>query len=304
MKITIAGANSFIGKRLVAIAEQERDTLGALEIVAVIRKGSPYRGILDTYRNVEIVECNMEDYSHLGDLTGKGDCFIDLAWNGSRGTTRQDHELQKFDYESSMAAMKSMAETGYKTLVSSGSQAEYGIFSDVITEETPCNPNTEYGKYKLQIFHETTELARSYGCRFIEPRYFSLYGPGDYEKTLIMTCIKKMLHDENVELNDCTQIWDYMYVDDAIRALIGLCQNEKASGVFNFATGKHKMIREFVMDIHEALNSRSKVEFGEANYNGLIINLMPNIKKLEIYTKWAPTTTFTDGIKLTAESFG
>jgi len=247
----------------------------------------------------------MEEYGKIGEMTGVGDCFIDLSWTGSRGEARLDHELQKFDYECTMAAMRSMADAGYKILVSAGSQAEYGLCSGVITEGTPCNPNTEYGKFKLNIYEETKELCERRGIRFIEPRYFSLYGPGDYDKSLIMSCIKKMLKNVDVDLNECTQIWDYMYIDDAVKALLKLCESDKTKGVFNFATGNHRMVREFVLDIKTALNSESKVTFGSPmnDFNSLIINIRPSIEKLKSSAdSWTATTSFIDGITKTAQS--
>ncbi len=293
MKITIAGANSFIGKRMVAIAKNQPD----IELILVVRPGSS----IECPEGMKVVNCNMEDYEQLGSLAGDGDVFIDLPWFGSRGADRQNPEMQKFNYECNMAAMKSMAEAGYKVLISAGSQAEYGQCLGYISEETPLNANTEYGKYKVQIFHETTELAKRFGIRFIEPRYFSLYGPGDYEKTLIMSCIDKMKRNVDVDLNECTQLWDYLYVDDAVDGVYALCRNEKAEGAYNFATGHYRRLKDFVMDVKEAIGSQSKVQFGVVEYNGLYIDLQPVVDRLKRDAGWEYKTSFIDGIKKTAE---
>ena len=280
MKITIAGANCFIGKRFLALAEKNEN----IEITAVARKGALHKEILKkNSKIVRILECDMKDYHKLGSLTGEGECFIDLSWSGTRGMDRQNSELQKENYKYNVAAMQSMAENGYKVLVSAGSLAEYGVCASVITEDTLLNPNTEYGKYKVQLFYETEEMSKRYNIRFIEPRYFSLYGPGDYEKTLIMSCIEKMLKDEKCELNDCTQLWDYLYVDDAVEALYRLCVNPKANGAYNFATGEHRMIKDYVMEIHNALRSKSEIVFGspKSDFKGQIINLAPSVEKLK-----------------------
>ncbi|MBO4845820.1 MAG: NAD-dependent epimerase/dehydratase family protein [Lachnospiraceae bacterium] len=292
MKVTIAGANSFIGKRMVAIAKNQPD----IELILIVRPGSS----VECPEGAKIITCNMEDYEQLGNIAGNGDVFIDLPWLGSRGADRQNPEMQKFNYECNMAAMKSMADAGYKVLISAGSQAEYGQCHGYISEETPLNANTEYGKYKVQIFRETTELAEKYGIRFIEPRYFSLYGPGDYEKTLIMSCIDKMKRNVDVDLNECTQLWDYLYVDDAVEGVFSLCRNEKAEGAYNFATGHYRQLKDFVMDIHEAIGSQSRVRFGVVEYNGLYIDLQPVVDRLKTDAAWEYRTSFIDGIKKAA----
>ena len=289
MKLTIAGANSFIGKRMVAIAKDQKD----IELTLVIRDGS----FMECPRGAKIIHCDMENYAQLGQLTGSGDIFIDLPWLGSRGADRQNSELQKFNYDCNMAAMRSMADVGYKVLFSAGSQAEYGQCHGFITEDTPLNANTEYGKYKVEIFNRTTELAKEYGIRFIEPRYFSLYGEGDYEKTLIMSCIEKMKKGLDVDLNECTQLWDYLYVDDAVEGILKLCRNEFAEGAYNFATGQYRQLKDYVMDIHAALNSKSRVRFGVVEYNGLYIDLQPVVDKLKKDADWEYKTSFINGIK-------
>ncbi len=292
MRLTIAGANSFIGKRMVAIAKNQPD----IELTLVIKPGSR----IDCPDGARIVECNMEDYKELGHLSGHGDVFIDLPWLGSRGADRQNHEMQRFNYECNMSAMKSMVEAGYMVLVSAGSQAEYGQCHGFISEETPLNANTEYGKYKVQIFNEATELSQKNGIRFIEPRFFSLYGPGDYEKTLIMSCINKMKNNEDVNLNDCTQLWDYLYVDDAVEGVLTLCKNINAKGAYNFATGHCRKLKDYVMDIYTALESKSQVRFGVIEYTGLYIDLQPVVDKLKNEAGWDYKTNFIDGIKKTA----
>lgn len=292
MRITIAGATSFIGRRMTAIAGIRPD----IDLTLVVRAGSR----IDAPSNAKIVECGMEDYKELGKLAGEGDVFIDLPWLGSRGADRQEPELQKFNYKCNLAAMESMAEAGYKVLVSAGSQAEYGQCHGLITEQTPLNANTEYGKYKVRLFHDTAKLAEDHGIRFIEPRYFSLYGPGDYEKTLIMSVISKMKDNRDVDLNECTQLWDYLYVDDAVEGVLKLCANKDAKGAYNFATGHYRQLKDFVLDIKEALNSKSNVRFGVVEYKGLYIDLMPVIDRLKKDAGWEYKTSFIDGIKKTA----
>jgi len=300
MKITIAGGSSFIGKRLIPILVQQ----GKHEITVVIRESSDYHKALRNFKNITVVRSEMDNYHQLGKIVKSGDCFINLSWFGSRGNSRMDHEIQRYNYLCTMDAMRSMADNGYKILVSSGSQAEYGQINDVITETTIPSPNTEYGQYKLKIFEETSELSSSYGCRFLEPRYFSLYGPGDYKKTLIMSCLIKMLKNEDIILNSCLQLWDYLFVDDAVNGLIRLIENKEASGAFNFASGNSFTIRDYIQEMEGILNSKSHVVFDSSkDFEGQIINLRADTSHLLKYADgWKPSTSFQEGITITANS--
>lgn len=301
MVFVIAGANSFLGKRMVKLLASNNEHV----VIAVVRVGSKSKEFFSMYDNTKVIECNMDDYDKLGVLAGKGDVFINFTWDGSRGEARMNSKLQEYNYLCSISAAKSMLDNGYNILVSAGSQAEYGQIDDIITEETIPRPNTEYGKYKLRIFEELSHLADRYGIRFIEPRYFSLYGPGDYEKTLIMSCIRKMLINEEIVLNPCTQIWDYLYVDDACKALLCLIENKKSFGIYNFASGLFRPLRSYILDIKNALGSNSKVTFGNPDlYNGQIINLQPRIDKLlEDTNGWQPRIPFETGVKEIARDY-
>ena len=225
MKIAIAGASCFIGKRLVQ-ASINKDW----EVVAVVREGSREIPYLSSLPNVSVVQCNMDDYGSLGSMTGAVDCFVYLTWDGTRGEARNDYERQKHNYECGMAAVRSVLDAGCGRVITAGSQAEYGLNGVVITEDMECRPNTQYGIWKLKFFEDAMEMCSMAGVHLKEPRFFSLYGPDDYDKTLIISMIDNMLHNRRCEMTECVQMWDYLYIDDAIAALMLLCEQDCADG--------------------------------------------------------------------------
>ena len=101
MKICITAANCFIGLPLVKKAAE----LG-WEVVAVVRVGNKKKDYIETIQNTRVIELNLEDYDRLGELVGPVDCAVLLTWNGTRGNTRLDDELQKTNYENNMKAVK------------------------------------------------------------------------------------------------------------------------------------------------------------------------------------------------------
>ena len=219
MRVCITGANCFIGFPLVKKASE----LG-WDVIAVIRRGNKCKLQLEQIKNVTVIELNLEEYVHLGKMTGYVDCLVMLAWGGVRGELRNDAVLQRSNYEYCLAGINSIIEYGCKRVLTAGSQAEYGIVNGIINEETPCNPVNEYGKYKLELYKSVSNICRKKEITHIEPRIFSIYGPGDYEGSLIMSIINKMRNNEVCELTQCTQVWDYLYIDDAVEALSILCQ--------------------------------------------------------------------------------
>ena len=293
MKIAIAGASCFIGKILVQAAVDK-----AWEVVAVVREGSREIPYLSSLPNVSVVQCNMDDYGSLGSMTGAVDCFVYLTWDGTRGEARNDCERQKHNYDCGMLAAKSVLDAGCKSVITAGSQAEYGLNGVVITEDMECRPNTQYGIWKLKFFEDAMEMCRIAGVHLKEPRFFSLYGPDDYDKTLIISMIDNMLHNRRCEMTECVQMWDYLYIDDAIAALMLLCEQDCADGAYNFGSGDTRMLRDYVEELKEILGSSSELAYGAVPYPPTgMVSIQPDIKKLCQETGWSPKISFRDGEK-------
>lgn len=299
MKICITAANCFIGLPLV----KKTSYLG-WNVTAVVRVGNKQKEYIASIPNVKVIELNLEDYGKLGSLVGPVDCAALLTWNGTRGQTRLDEKLQERNYFYNMEAVKSLIEHGCKRILTAGSQAEYGICNDVITEETKCNPNTAYGRYKVRLFEEASKFCYEQGVSLKEPRFFSLYGPGDYENTLIMSNINKMLTNDECNMTSCTQMWDYLYIDDAISGIIKLCYEECEDGAYNFGSGDCRPLKEFVDEMKRVLQSKSELNFGAVPYTAAgVVNIQPNIDRLK-NTGWKPKVSFSQGIENIVKALG
>lgn len=295
MRLVISGATSMIGAAL-ANKLLENDH----EVVAVVRPNTKKTETLKKSPNLSIVECNMKDYAKLnGLIQGNIDAAISTAWNGTRGADRNNKELQEENYKCSIAFLEEMIDKGCKKFLTAGSQAEYGLWdkNEKLNEDVIPNPNTEYGKYKLKFYEYAKDYCKSKGCMLIEPRFFSLYGPKDYEGTLIISTLKKMLENKPCELTKCIQFWDFLYIDDAIEGLMLLLEKDVSEGIYNFGSGYSVPLKNFILKMKEICNSSSELKFGNICYpDSGIVNVNPSINKLESYG-WKTKISFEDGIK-------
>ncbi len=291
-RIIITGATGFIGVFL--IKEWLKQTC---EIYAVIRPGSEKKKRIPQSERVHIVELSIDEYDKIPEVITKGDLFYHLAWEGTRAPLRDDYEIQIRNYNATVAAFQAARDVGCKLFVGSGSQAEYGKMSGVVDENSPCFPDTAYGKEKLHAFNSLADMAERMGIRLVWPRLFSVYGPYDYPGTLIMTCIYKMMRNEEVDISKGDQLWDYLYVEDAAQALVMMANCNSTSGVYIVASGYQRPLREYVLAIRNITGSNSCLRFGNSiDYEKEKINLMPDPSKLK-KLGWKPNTTFQDGIR-------
>lgn len=293
MRICVAGADCFVGIPLVnAFANTGND------VVAVVRKDSINGLLFGQSDNLTILPLDFATYEKLGETIGKVDCLVVLTWIGTRGEARQNKELQEENYSKISSAIKSVIANGCKKVLTAGSQAEYGLCSDIISENTPCNPNTEYGKYKLKLFNDMRAYCIQKDVSYKEPRFFSLYGPGDYPGTLIMSTIQKMLKNEDCSFTESIQLWDYLYVDDAVDAVVKMCLFECEDGAYNVGSGDCRQLKKYIEELKSILGSKSRLLFGAIPYSSAgIININPNISKLKKELSWSPNYSFKKGIK-------
>lgn len=293
MRVVVTGATSFIGKKFVLSAVK----IG-WDVVAVVRRNSSKLSELKTISRLNIVELNMNEYAQIGEMTGKCDCFVHFAWNGTRGQERNDQILQEANYENSIEAIRSMIGAGCKRIITAGSQAEYGYCGGVITEETECHPNTQYGIYKLKVFDTVKKFCEDNNVSYKEPRFFSLYGPGDYDKTLIMSLISTMKKNEPCDLTECVQMWDFLYIDDAIDAVIKLCEQECPDGAYNLGSGDVRMLKQYVEEMKEILYSSSQLNYGTISYPETgMVSIFPSVEKIKREISWQPKVSFREGIE-------
>lgn len=296
MRIVISGATSMIGSALV-----NRLTKQNHEVIAIVRNNCSKLELLNNNSKLTIIECDMNRFKQLVLLINKPvDVAFAFAWDGTRGGARNDSELQKYNYYNCVDFLQATLNLGCKKFFTAGSQAEYGICTskDKVTEEYITVPNTEYGIYKLKFYKYAKSFCEQNNCVLIEPRFFSLYGPKDYAGTLIMSTINKMINNEVCELTECIQLWDFLYIDDAIDGLIMLMNNKEAYGVYNFGSGYSKPLKYYIEKMKIIMNSTSELKYGMIPYpNTGIVNVNPNVNKLK-KIGWIPKISFEEGIEI------
>lgn len=295
MRIVVSGATSMIGASLVnRLVGQGHD------VIAIVRNECTKLDVLKADEHLKIINCDMQAYDKLDSIIKqKIDVAVALAWNGTRGNLRNDESLQLENFQNNKKYLQAMIRLKCKKFFTAGSQAEYGVWTEKekITEDVSPNPNTEYGKYKLRFYEYAKSYCSMHDCDLVEPRFFSLYGPDDFQGTLIISMLKKMLANEPCDLTECIQQWDFLYIDDAIDALCMLIESKTSNGIYNFGSGHSAMLKDYIEIMMQITNSKSELNYGAVPYPKTgIVNVNPDIEKLK-KTGWTAHVTFEEGIR-------
>ena len=293
--VIVTGATSFIGVHI--IKEYLKNNC---PVIAVVRPNSKNLDRLPKNNLLTIVEIYIEKIETIIEKIEieKIDIFYHLAWEGVRIPYRDDKILQKKNYTYAVNAMKVAIKLGCNTFIGAGSQAEYGKCVGKIDENYPTKPVNEYGKAKLKVYETLRKMAKENNIKFIWARIFSVYGIYDYKETMIMSTLAKMIKNESIQLTQCVQSWDYIYVEDLARAMYLLANTSCMDGIYNIASGESRLLKEFVIDMKDICKSSSKLEFGAIPYsNEGVMNFEPIVDKLKQNLGWSCKVNFQEGIK-------
>ena len=293
MKFVITGATSFIGLELT-----EYLLANGHSVIAVCRPNS--KGLSSIPNGVEIVSSEMSDYGNLHKEISTADVFINLAWGGTGHDGRNVVDVQNDNITYTTAAMFAADKIGCKLFVEAGSQAEYGSTIEPQSEDSVCNPFSEYGKAKLKVKEELFKISEQIGIKYIHLRIFSIFGENDHPWTLVMSAIDKMLKNEQVDLSPCTQNWNFVYVKDSVKIITKLCDyairtNGFTHEVYNIASRDTRILKDFVEEMKAITKSKSVLNYGSITPSNSV-SLQPVISKMESATGIYEYTQFADVI--------
>lgn len=309
MKIVATGATSFVGSGAVkALLERGH------KVYAVLRKGSSKADRLlingAMPENLVILEEDLGSLERLAEqIPEPCDVFLHMGWKGAGSDSRSAAAIQEENAKDSLNAVQAAKALGCRRFVFTGSQAEYGVHDALMNEETGCRPTSPYGEAKLKVRIEAEALCRKLSMDYGHARIFSTYGIDDHPWSLLSTCVNTFLSGGVMEMGACTQDWNFMYIDDAGRAVAMLCEYQKSlmeqGCVYNLGGPMDETgpLKHFVETVYEMCGRKGSCVYGvrKPNAEG-VVNLIPDLTKMKRVIGWEPRVRFRDGMARVIES--
>lgn len=122
---------------------------------------------------------------------------------------------------------------------------------------------------------------------------------GEKSERFLNNTLKKMIQNENIPLTHGKQLYDFIYVTDAVKEIILVAEKEEEMQNYYIGNRNLRPLKEFVIEMKEVLNSKSDLEFGKIPFNGRELDYS-NIN-MQWFEKWnyIPEVSFKEGILLT-----
>ena len=277
-KILITGIYGFLGKHLAIKLHDNNEIIG----INLPNKSKNLQKELD---NITIIEGDVSENNTLEKINSDIDLILHFGSPTSVILFKQDPTRH---FNNTVNGMKNILEfakkNSIKKLIYPSSASVYAKNSLPHTENIIPKPSNPYGSAKV----ECENLAHSYNdtVNSIGLRIFAVYGPGEETKQNLSSVINLFLGDvknsrKPVIFGDGTQTRDFIYVDDAISAIINSTELPQ-QGIINVGSGISTSFNLVIEKIGNIVEKKIKPVYvkKESNY----------VEKLQADTKLMEST--------------
>lgn len=301
MRVVITGPTGAIGHALIEQCIKNGD-----EVLAICRKGSSRIKTLPQDSKVSVLELSLCDYEeYIKEAVSPDvsyDVFYHFAWESTTGASRNDTDSQSLNIRYALSAVKLAGFFGCKTFIGAGSQAEYGRVEGSLKPDTPAFPENGYGIAKLCAGQLTRILCGQLGIKHIWTRILSVYGPFDGEKTMVISSLRKMIKGEESLFTKGEQEWDYLFSEDAAKAMYLIAQKGIGNKIYVIGSGKTRKLMDYINVMDLKVNPAVHPVLGAIPYSDKqVMYLCADISELTKDTGFVPAVDFEEGIEKTVQ---
>ncbi|WP_323688511.1 NAD-dependent epimerase/dehydratase family protein [Rhizobium sp. AN83] len=301
MRCLVLGGGGFLGKNLVDSLETKGYFVRSFDRALNEKRGGA---------SEEKSASNVEHFS--GNFLARSD--IEAALNGidvcfhliSTTIASTSNANPTFDVETNLLgtlqSLKCAVKSGVKRIVfiSSGGTV-YGVPKTIpISEEHSTYPTSSYGITKLAI-EKYLDLYRSlHGLEYVTLRLANPYGVGqrlDAQQGAIAVFLARALRGEEISIwGDGSVIRDYIYVDDAIDAMVRSADvNIQGGCVVNIGAGVGYSINEILSAIEKVTGRRTNKKYVEGRTYDVPANVL-DISAAARLLGWTPKISLEEGL--------
>jgi dTDP-glucose 4,6-dehydratase len=186
-----------------------------------------------------------------------------------------------------------------------GSLGETGLF----TETTPYSPRSPYSASKAGSDHLVSAWGHTYGLPVLITNCSNNYGPYHYPEKLIPLIVINALAGASLPVyGNGTQIRDWLYVDDHVRALQAVFEKGRPGETYNVGGGAERRNIDVVETLcaildemeprHDGMSYKTQISF-VTDRPGHDQRYAIDAQKIRRELDWAPDETFESGLRRT-----
>lgn len=250
MRILVTGANGYLGQGIVS----KLCDMG-IEVVATDICGDN----IDSRANT--VTCDLFGVEDVKKVFGEIDVVLHLAWRDGfiHNSTRHIEDLPCH-----YSLLCKLIDAGAKKVCVMGTMHEIGFFEGSIDENTPCNPQNNYGIAKDALRKFVKHLCKTKGVDFQWLRGYYIVGNSKFGSSIFSKITAA--ESDGKELFPFTtgqNQYDFLdYIDFCKQVALAVSQ-DKVNGIINICSGKPEKLCDRVERFIKENNYKIKLEYGK-----------------------------------------
>lgn len=191
------------------------------------------------------------------------------------------------------------------------SRLVYGKPTELPIKEThQLKPISDYAKNKVLAENLCEEYNKKYNINSVILRMPQPYGPRQQVKHHVGISgylIRKALQGDIITIfGDGSQLRDYPYIEDIVKAIIKICKSNKTNNkIYNLGSGTGFRFKDFVNLIIKITGTgkTENIPFPEEHLKYETGSIVLDITKIKNDIKWQPETTLEQGLKKTVDYY-
>lgn len=286
----VYGADGFIGRALVKeLLAQEYLVFG------VVR--NPERFHRTNHERLHIVlEQELEGCRNL--FSENNSICFNLSWQGTAGEQRGDYKVQLNNVERHLNIMEKMADYQVGCLVGASSISEMEAALYMGQDEILAGGRFIYSTAKLTMDYMSRVVSNRRGIKYVNALIGNVYGEGGSEQLILNSTIIKMLRQEETKFTDGVQWYDFVYIEDAVKALVAAGERGRRNTSYYAGSGSPRRLKEYLEIIGGIINPSADMGFGKlASDNKGLPREAFSIQKLTKDTGFTPAWDYEEAVK-------
>ena len=304
MNIIILGAAGFIGTNIaLKLLKDESNKITLVDTNKKFFCSFNY----DEYSNVNIVESQFDGTTDFDKLLDGQDVVYHL-FSTIIPTNSNQHIPHEFESNivPTLHMLDSCVRVSIKKIVflSSGGTVYGKELNCPLNEEMALKPITSYGIQKATIERLLYLYRYMYNLDYRIIRLSNPYGPyqrPDGQLGVVTTFTYKALANENIIVyGDGSVIRDFIYIDDAVKAIINIVNGESCHRTFNVGCGYGTSIKIVIETLERVMDKKINTKYTAARKVDVPVNFLDISRYEKEYGSLNPIT-LDEGIRRTTE---
>lgn len=301
--LAIWGANGFIGRHLVR-ALSESGPEQALKLFARDFQGFPFA-------LPENAECHERDFtdpqSYIDRIVDCQTLVLLTSSSGSRSNKdRPEREIEQnvHPYDNLFTALSTRKnEIEHIIYLSSGGTVYGNAGNTPISEETPLNPISPYGKAKCTIEQRLMDFSQQSGIAYTILRVANPVGIWTKKPNLVSAALNSAITGQPLDVyGDGSNIRDYFDVTELAQCIAMTVKNQQAHNqIFNVGSGQGHAVNHVVRLVEEISGKQVKTNTLPPNKTDVRYNVL-DCNRIEKAMGWKAVNTLDKIIKSMLES--